>query len=148
MLFSWRGLLIAPAVVPAIVGVAAMVLLGAGSVVLFLLSFVIASLVSYSVTIFVFLPSLYVLSRFRTMTGITTSVLGLVLGMTAYLPWTWIEWKSSGPDSGPPTESYLAFVLRWGFDPMSLIFLPAGLITAAVYWRIGHARNGPARIGG
>src|SRR5262249_21296950 len=108
--------------------------------VLFLLAFIIASIVSYSVMLFVFLPSLFVLSRFRTMTGITTSLLGLALGMIAYIPWTWIQWKSSGPDSGPPTESFLAFSLRWGFDPLTLIFLPAGLFTAAFYWSLGGRR--------
>jgi hypothetical protein len=139
MPFSWRGFLVAPAVVPAIVGVVAAILLGGGSIVLFLLTFVVGSIVSYSVTGFVFLPALFALSRVRTMTGFTTSILGLALGMTAYIPWTWVEWKSSGPDSGPPTESYLSFVLRWDFDPLTLVFLPAGLVTAAVYWRLGRA---------
>ncbi len=119
----------APAVVPTIVGVVAAILLGGGSIVLFLLTFVVGGIVSYSVTGFVFLPALFALSRVRTMTGFTTSILGLALGMTAYIPWTWVEWKSSGPDSGPPTESYLSFVLRWDFDPLTLIFLPAGLVT-------------------
>jgi hypothetical protein len=136
MPFSWRGFLIAPAVVPAIVGILAAALLGGGSIVLFLLTLVIGSIVSYSVTALVFLPSLFVLSRVRTMTGVTTSLLGLALGMAAYVPWTWIEWKSSGVDSGPPTESYLLFLLRWDFDPLTLVFLPAGLVTAAVYWRL------------
>jgi hypothetical protein len=71
----------------------------------------------------------------------THSLLGLALGMAAYIPWTWIEWKSSGVDSGPPTESYLSFVLRWDFDPLTLVFLPAGLVTAAVYWRLGDHRQ-------
>jgi hypothetical protein len=141
MPFNLRGLLIAPAVVPAFVGVVAAILLGGGSLILFLLTLVIGSLVSYSVTIFVFLPCLFVLSRVRTMTGITTSILGLALGMAAYIPWTLIEWKSSGPDSGPPTEDYFSFLLRWDFDPLTLVFMPAGLITAALYWRIG-ARKG------
>ena len=134
MQFSWRGVLIAPAIVPAIVGTAAAILPGGGSLVLFLLAFVIASLVSYSVTIFVFLPCLFILSRVRAMTGLTTSILGLALGMAAYIPWTLIEWKSSGTDSGPPAENYLSFLLRWDFDPFTLVFLPAGLITAALYW--------------
>jgi len=141
MQFSWRGLLIAPAVMPTIVGITAAILLGGGSIVLFLLTFVIGSIVSYSVTIFVFLPSLYALSRIRPMTGVTTSLLGLVLGMAAYIPWTWIEWSSSGPDSGPPTESYLAFLLRWDFDPLTLVFLPAGLITAGTYWWVGSLQQ-------
>jgi len=113
-------------------------LLASGSLIAFLLLFVIGSFVSYSVTIFVFLPCLYALSRVRTMTGITTSILGLPLGMAAYIPWTLIEWKSSGPDSGPPTENYLSFLLRWDFDPFTLVFLPAGLITAALYWRLSN----------
>jgi hypothetical protein len=141
MRFSWRGFLIAPAVVPAIVGILAALLLGGGSTVLFLLTFVIGSIVSYSVTTLVFLPSLFVLSRIRKMTGVTTSLLGLALGMAAYIPWTWVEWKSSGVDSGPPMESYLSFVLRWDFDPLTLVFLPAGLVTAAVYWRLGGHRQ-------
>lgn len=135
MRFSWRGLLIAPAVVPAIVGLAAAPLLGGGLILPFLLTFVLGSIVSYSVTIFVFLPSLFALSRICTMTGVTTSILGLALGMAAYIPWTWIEWSSSGTDSGPPTESYLSFLLHWDFDP-ALVFLPAGLITAGLYWRL------------
>jgi hypothetical protein len=106
---------------------------GAGSLVLFLLAFVIASLVSYSMTILVFLPSLFILSRIRPMTGLTTSLLGLALGMTA--------WKSSGPNSGPPAESFPTFLLRWGFDPLTLIFLPAGLITVALYRWIGSRSN-------
>jgi len=141
MQFSWRGLLIAPAVVPALVGIVAAILLGGGSVVLFLLTFIIGSLVSYSVTIFVFLPALFVLSRVRRMTGFTTSILGLALGMVAYIPWTVIEWKSSGADSGPPTETCFAFLFRWDFDPLTLVFLPAGLITAALYWWIGSRRT-------
>jgi hypothetical protein len=137
MRFSWQGFLMAPAVVPAIAGLLMAVLVGGGSIVLFLLTLVIGSIVSYSVTAFVFLPALFVLSRIRRMTAVTTSLLGLILGMAAYFPWTWIEWKSSGADSGPPTESYLSFLLRWDFDPLTLVFLPAGLVTAAVYWWIG-----------
>jgi hypothetical protein len=67
---------------------------------------------------------------------VSTSILGLSLGMAAYIPWTWIEWKSSGSDSGPPTESYLSFLRRWDFDPLTLVFLPAGLVTASLYWRL------------
>jgi hypothetical protein len=141
MLFSWRGLLIAPAVVPGIFSIAVAGLLGRGSIVLLLVSFIIASIISYAITLLVFLPSLYVLSRIHNMTGITTSILGLLLGMTAYIPWTWIEWQSSGGDSGPPTESYLSFLLRWDFDPLTLIFLPAGLVTAAIYWRLGNRQR-------
>ena len=36
----------------------------------------------------------------------------------------------------------LSFLLRWEFDPLTLIFLPAGLITAALYWWIGSRMRG------
>jgi hypothetical protein len=132
-------------------------LLGGGSIVLFLLTLVIGSIVSYSVTALVFLPFLFVLSRVRTMTGVTTSLLGLALGMAAYVPWTWIEWKSSGVDSGPPTESYLSFALRWDLDPLTLVFLPAGLVTHVSQhrsevrfspWQRLHARHKVADLDG
>jgi hypothetical protein len=48
-------------------------------------------------------------------------------------------WISSGPDSGPPEESFLAFFTRWVSDPSIMLFLifpVAGLITAAVYWAL------------
>jgi hypothetical protein len=140
MQFSWRGVLLAPAVVPAFVGIAAAVWLGEAPIVAFLLSFIIASFVSYSVTIFVFLPVLFVVSRVYAMNGLKTSILGLVLGLMAYIPWTMIVWKSSGPDSGPPEESYIAFLLRWDFGPFTLVFMPAGLVTAALYWWLGRSR--------
>ena len=43
--------------------------------------------------------------------------IGLVLGAAVFVPLTWMDWKSSGPDSGPPTESFLEFILRWVADP-------------------------------
>jgi len=142
MRFSWRGLLIAPLLAPGIFGAVIAALLGGDRPLsLFLLSFVLASIISYSVTIFVFLPSLYLLSRVGSATGPVTHVLGFVLGTTAYIPWTWIEWGSSGPDSGPPTESFLSFLLRWTPDPLCLIFPVAGLVTAALYWAFGTRRQ-------
>lgn len=135
MQFSWRGLLIAPAAAPGIFAVLVAIFLGRGSINLLLLSFIMASLVSYSITLFVFLPVLYALSRILRMTLVTTSLLGLALGMVGYVPWTWFLWNTSGgSDSGPPKESYLSFLLCWEFEPLTLIFLPAGFITAAIYW--------------
>jgi hypothetical protein len=51
-------------------------------------------------------------------------------------------WKSSGPDSGPPTERFLDFFLRWAADPWNAIFPLAGLMTAGLYWWLGTRRRG------
>ena len=143
MPFSWRGILIAPATVPAIFAVLMAIFLGRGSLGFLLLAFVMASLVSYSVTIFVFLPVYYALSRIGRMTLVTTSLLGLALGMAGYIPWTWFLWNiSGGSDPGPPKESYLSFLLNLEFEPLTLVFVPAGLITAALYYWLGTRRQG------
>jgi hypothetical protein len=36
-----------------------------------------------------------------------------------------MAWTSSGQDSGPPTENFLVFFVRWAVDPFTAIFPPA-----------------------
>ena len=71
--------------------------------------------------------------RLRPLTGLNVCLMGLVLGAAVYMPLTWMMWKSSGVDSGPPSETFLAYLL-WSFDPFSVLFPLAGLLTAAIYW--------------
>ena len=68
------------------------------------------------------------------MTGFKVCLLGLALGAAVCVPLTWMEWKSSAPDSRPPTESFLDFFVRWAADPLRTIYPLAGLITAGLYW--------------
>jgi len=134
MRFSWTGLLVAPLLVPAIGAAFMGALLGNHPVFTFLLLLAGGSIVSYGVSIFLFLPCLFLFSRWRPLTGFNVCLLGLVLGAAAFVPVTWFEWKSSGSDSGPPTESFLTFLVRWSADPLTAIYPLAGLITAAFYW--------------
>ncbi len=76
------------------------------------------------------------------MTGFKVCLLGLVLGAAVFVPLTWMEWTSSGPDSGPPTESFLVFFVRSAADPFAAISPLAGLITAGLYWWLGTWRRG------
>src|SRR5471030_906723 len=106
MRFSWTGLILAPLLVPVIFSAAMLSLMqGDSSPLLFLVLIVPSCFVSYGTTIFLFLPSLYLLSAWRPMTAFKVCVLGFVLGAEVIVPLTLIDWKSSGPDSGPPTES-------------------------------------------
>jgi hypothetical protein len=50
-----------------------------------------------------------------------------------FVPLSLMVWKGSGPDSGPPTESFWVFLLRRGADPLTVIFPVAGLMTAGLY---------------
>jgi len=139
MRFSWTGLILAPLLVPAIFS-AAEGSLQDQSVLAFLIVLVPGCIVSYGTTIFLFLPCLYLVTLWRPMTGFKVCLLGLLLGAAAYVPLTLMVWKSSGHDSGPPTESFWAFFVRWVFDPWAAIFPLAGLITAGLYWRLGTWR--------
>jgi len=142
MRFSWTGLILAPLLIPTIFSAAmASLLQGSDARLSFLLLMVPSCIVSYGATIFLLLPSLYLLSLWRPLTGLKVCLLGLVLGMLVFVPLTWIEWKGSGPDSGPPTESFLTFLLRWAADPFNAIFPLAGLLTSALYWWLTARRS-------
>jgi hypothetical protein len=112
MRFSWTGLILAPLLVPVRFSSALQSSFGDRPVLLFLLLLALACIVSYSTTICLFLPCLFLLSLWRPMTGLKVCMLGLVLGAAVFVPLTWLDWNSSGPDSGPPTESFLEFFVR------------------------------------
>jgi hypothetical protein len=142
MRFSWTGLILAPFLVALIFSVAMLGLLqGSSPALLFLFLMVPSCVIAYGTTIFLFLPSLFLLSLRWPLTGFRVCLLGLLLGAVVFVPLTWMDWKSSGPDSGPPTESFVVFFLRWAADPMTAIYPLAGLMTAGLYWRLGTWRR-------
>jgi hypothetical protein len=146
MQFSWRGLILAPLLVPAIfAGLMAAGFDNASPVGAFLFVMVLGCIISYGSTIFLLLPAMYLLSLWRPLTGPNVCLLGLVLGAMVFVPVTLIEWKASGPDSGPPTENPLVFMRRFGTDPMTVLFPVAGLVTAALYWWLAMWSRGGVR---
>lgn len=148
MRFSWKGLLLSPLLVPALftgtfIG-PSMLDSGSGirAILPMLIVLVAGCIVSYGATIFLLLPSLYLLSRWRRMTWAEVCLLGTALGLLMFVPITALEWKSSGPDSGPPTEPFVEFLWRWAADPMTLVFPVAGLVTTALYWWLAASNEG------
>jgi hypothetical protein len=142
MRFSWIGLILAPLLAPVMFSAAMALLQGSNPALLFLFLLVASCVLSYGTMIFLFLPCLFLLSSWRPLTALGVCLTGLVLGAAMFVPLTWIEWKSSGVDSGPPTESFLIFFLRWAADPLTAIYPLAGLITAALYWWLGTWSRG------
>jgi hypothetical protein len=141
MRFSWTGLLLAPLLAPLLLSAAFTSFFEGNSPgFLFLFLLVPGCVIGYGTTIFLFLPALFVLSRWRTMTGFTVCLLGFVLGVMVFVPLTWMEWRASGADSGPPTESFFGFFARWSADPLTAIYPLAGLVTAGLYWGLGTWR--------
>ena len=142
MQFSWRAIILAPLLVPAIFGgLLAAATDNNNSVLAFLFVMALGCIISYGSTIFLLLPSMCLLSLWRPLTGLNVCGLGLVLGVAVFEPVTLIEWKASGPDSGPPTETLLAFMLRFGADLTTAIYPVAGFVTAALYWRLVTRRR-------
>jgi hypothetical protein len=147
MRFSWTGLILAPLVVPLVLSAALVAYFGDERPVFeFLILFIPGCIVSYGVTIFLFLPSLFLLSLWRPMTGWRVCLLGLLLGAATFVPMTLMFWKGSGPDSGPPIESFFSFSIHWAASPLTEVYPFAGLVTAGLYWWLGtwrHARSAP-----
>jgi hypothetical protein len=144
MRFSWTALILAPLLVPMLFGAAMLNLEGGNPLLSFVFATLMASIISYGATIFLLLPSLYLLSLWRPMTVFQASLLGAGLGALVVVPMTLMMWKSSGPDSGPPTESFLTFFVRFGLDPFTLICPAAGLVTSGLYWWLATRRREPA----
>jgi hypothetical protein len=140
MRFTWTDLLLAPLPVPLISAALVVFLQDHWSTPGFLILLIPGCIVSYGTTLFVFLPCLYLLSLWSPLTGWRVCLVGLLLGAAMFVPVTLVEWKSSGPDSGPPAESFFRFFLRWADDPLTMIFPVAGLITAGLYWWLGTWR--------
>ncbi|QUD88527.1 hypothetical protein [Phenylobacterium montanum] len=138
---SWPALLLVPlltsAIFVAILAVFHVDGARGGPLLIFLVLMAPACVVAYGATLFLFLPSLLLLSRLVRMTGLRACLLGFVLGAVVIVPLVAMAWKSSGPDSGPPTENFLVFFVRWAADPMIALFPFAGMTTAGLYWWLG-----------
>jgi len=120
---------------------AAMTALFSDSLLGFIILFVPACIVSYGATIFMLLPSLFLFSVWWPLTVLRVCLLGLGLGALSFVPATFWAWLATGPDSGPPTESFFSFFARWIADPLTAIYPLAGLMTAGAYWWLGSRRQ-------
>ncbi len=141
MRFSWTGLLLAPLLVPFMFSATMTTLAQGGTPWEGFLPLLFAGcIVSYAITIFLFLPCLFLLSLTQQMTGLKVCLLGLVLGAVAFLSLALIAWASAGPEV--PIGNFLVFFLRWAADPVTAAFALAGLVTAGLYWWLGKGRTG------
>ena len=76
---------------------------------------------------------LWLIGLNRPVTKFISAITGTTLAAIGYLPFIWLNWSSSGPDSGPPIETFVAYSLRDWNDPFLGVFLAGGLITALLY---------------
>ena len=131
--FSLRAFLVAPWPVP--VACSLLLALGTsdrGPVPFFFLSLAVELVISYLGTA-ALVVTLHFVAQTRPVTRTVSAVTGLVLAGFAYLPFVYVTWHASGPDSGPPVESFPGYLLRNWADPFLGIFLAAGVVAALIY---------------
>ncbi len=139
MKFSWMALVLAPLPIPAVYSaLLEMSAPGRSPVYAFLFFFVVGSVLCYGATIFLLLPCLFLVSRVTRLTAFLTCLTGTVLGLVVYLPLTWIDYNSSGVDSGPPEGTFAEYFRRHCFEVDFWACLLAGLVTAMVYWFLAN----------
>jgi hypothetical protein len=68
----------------------------------------------------------------------------MLSGLLIYFPCAWQLYLTSGDNSGPPTESFGAYLGR-NFWSESWLFYASGLMTALLYWFLTRpaARKAP-----
>ena len=79
-------------------------------------------MISYLAVLFLFLPCLYLLSRVVRLRWYSAGLIGLALGIAIFFPMSWMDFRSSGADSGPPQGTFLEFLWHARTDVMNLIF--------------------------
>ena len=146
MKFSWRALLLAPLPVPVVYSILFEISApGRSPILSVLILSVLGSVLSYATVLLLFLPCLFVVSRFLPLTVWLTGLIGTVLGGLVYLPVIWQSYLSSGADSGPPEGTFGEYLRRCGFQWDFWAFILAGLVTSVLYWFIVNQplrRNG------
>lgn len=140
---DWKALLIAPVAFPALCSL--LIVLpdtGGNRAFGFAFFFMIGCVVSYAATFALLLPALLLLpATARRLTTTRAAGLGALLGALFYLPLGWFFWRSSGPDSGPPEEAFLSYLLRSASDPLVLALPLGGLVTTLLYRALAARRK-------
>ena len=103
-------------------------------------------IISYGTTVFLFLHALLLLSPWQPLTALKGLFARACTGCAAFVQVTLMEWKSSGPDSGPLSEDFLVFFVRWAADPLTAIYPVTGVLTAGLYWWLGDVASRSFRL--
>lgn len=102
----------------------------------FLLGFVLAAAVCFPVYLFIYAPVLFLATRAYRPTGARVTLIGGAAGLAAVLPFQWLCYASSGPDSGPPVDTFAGYLADSATDPFLLLLPVSGLLTALLHWAL------------
>ncbi len=131
--FSLTAFLVAPWPVPlASCAVLSFTSDGRQSVAFFFIALAVSLAFSYLGTS-TLVVCLHFVAQARPVTRLVSAVSGVLLAALGYLPFAFLSWGSSGPDSGPPVGAFPAYLLRCWNDPILGLFLAGGLVAALLY---------------
>ena len=130
----WKAMIVAPLPIPILFSATFGKEASRSPVLAFLFFLVFTSLFSYAVTLFLLLPTLFIVAWITPLTARAAGLAGAALGLMLYFPVAWIMYNSTGVDSGPPTGTFLQYLERDFFDWLLWLFLAAGSITAMLFW--------------
>lgn len=133
MRFSWKAIVLAPLPVPLFVSVILALAPSRNPWQAFLIFFIFGSAFSYGAGVFLLLPSLYLISRFRALTAWLVGLVGIMMGGAIFLTVAWLSYLGSGDNSGPPSGAFGEYLGRT-FWPEGWPFFAGGLVTALLYW--------------
>jgi hypothetical protein len=137
MRFSWKAALLAPLPVPLIASLVLAMASSQNRFSSFLFFLTLGCVFSYGVSLVLFLPCLFALSRFTRLTAWLTALVGMVLGMAVYLPVGWQSYLATGDNSGPPSGSFAQYLWHNSWSESWLFYL-GGLVTAMMYWLLAR----------
>ncbi len=112
---------------------------GRAAVAFFFICLAVSLIISYLGTA-ALVVCLHFVAQARPVTRAVSAVAGILLAALSYLPFLYLMWSSSGPDSGPPVDSFLSYLLRGWDDPFGLVFLAGGLVAAVTYDTLARRR--------
>jgi hypothetical protein len=138
MNFTWNGFLLAPMLVPLLFSALLTDFANGRSPVLgMLFLFAFLSMFSYGVMACLFLPCMHLVSKYIPPTFRLSCIVGVAMGALVYVLFSWVGFRASGFNSGPPQGTFAEFLLRDLRDPVNWGLFPGGgLATAAAYWML------------
>jgi hypothetical protein len=143
MKFSWKALVLAPLPIPLVFSALFEISTPGRSPILSFVFFIaLGSVLSYGITIFVFLPCLFLVSRLTSLTVRLTGLVGTVLRCLVYFPVAWQSYLATGVDSGPPQGTFGDYLRQHGFDWDFWALVVAGSVTALLYGYLVTQRSG------
>lgn len=134
----WKAVVLAPPVFPFVFAAVLNVVHPAGAAVTVFVMIATAAIVfSYAVTVLLFLPTLWLLSKITRLTAPIVCLAGTALGVAGY-GLIRLEGPADGSTPAVRPDPFVAFMPQAWAEQMIWVFPFAGFVTAALFWMLAY----------